>query len=246
MKVDGIIALTYDSSILAQTTSTGMALPPSEQSANGVSNDETLQMSSDLALRDSGRIVRLASLAGVLMAVATFVVSCVLPVVVSSVQRHRLRRSEKHNGNDQTSSPSRMLVDIWTLSHLAYALLALLVCTTKNRSTVLLVITLMGLPWACTMWNPFCLLTEELHSQASLLALGEGHTDAGHSSLDALQVGHVLGLHNAAISVPQIISALLCCAIFTVTKNAYEGTVWSLAVGSLCALAAAFWSRKIL
>ncbi|KAI6598886.1 hypothetical protein MCOR06_001442 [Pyricularia oryzae] len=100
---------------------------------------------------------------------------------------------------------------IWFLSQVlatASLLLTFLLCSTHAS---LALISLMGATWTVTMWVPFALINAELAE----LRTG---------------VAGVQGLHNMAVSLPQIASALVCAAVLGALRLAGVdgGAVWLL------------------
>ena len=63
------------------------------------------------------------------------------------------------------------------------------------------------------------------------------------------QAASVIGIHNAAISAPQVVSALVCSAVFGIV-NALgwrDGTAWVMRIGGVAALGAGWlcWGSNI-
>ncbi|KAK6213287.1 hypothetical protein QIS74_09289 [Colletotrichum tabaci] len=88
-----------------------------------------------------------------------------------------------------------MLPRIWLVSQgsLACCLVGTFLATSGTAATI--VTSLMGVSWAVAMWIPFALISAEISSAPFAIA-GGGET------------GWVMGLHNMAMSLPQIASAL--------------------------------------
>lgn len=64
------------------------------------------------------------------------------------------------------------------------------------------------------------------------------------------QAGIVLGLHNVAISAPQIFASLVCSAIFKAAQRPRgvpgdESTAWVLRFGGVAALIAAYMTYRV-
>ena len=132
----------------------------------------------------------------------------------------------------------------WLLSHILFALC--MFCTffisTTTGATVL--VSIIGLCWALTLWAPFALISAEI-SKNDAAARKKG---AGAAKED--QAGVILGLHNVAIAAPQIIATLVSSAIFKVVQkprgSAGDDSVgWVLRFGGLAALVAAYMTSRI-
>ena len=61
-----------------------------------------------------------------------------------------------------------------------------------------------------------------------------------------VQAGAIMGLHNVAISSPQILAALACSGIFSLAKmmGSQTGTGWVLRAGGGAALGAAYLTSR--
>ncbi|KAJ5647475.1 hypothetical protein N7490_003847 [Penicillium lividum] len=89
-------------------------------------------------------------------------------------------------------------------------------------------------------------------NRASVNDLEEGHTktSADADAENLIQAGIVLGLHNVAISFPQIFSSLICSAIFKAAQKPrgepWDDSVgWVLRFGGCAALVAAFLTKRL-
>lgn len=85
-------------------------------------------------------------------------------------------------------------------------------------------------------------------------SLNENHLEEGRSKADAdenlAQAGIILGLHNVAISFPQIFSSLICSAIFKAAQKPrgepWDDSVgWVLRFGGCAALVAAWLTKRL-
>ena len=125
------------------------------------------------------------------------------------------------------------------------------VVTTPTGATVLTAIV--GLPWALTLWAPFALISAEISKRDSEARQrgdrgGLGNDSAVKHPED--QAGVILGLHNVAISAPQILATLISGAIFKMAQKPrgepYDTSVgWVLKFGGLAALVAAFFTWRV-
>jgi solute carrier family 45 protein 1/2/4 len=95
--------------------------------------------------------------------------------------------------------------------------------------------TSLGLSWAVTQWAPFCLI-------GLLLSRRNGRRleSGSFEEPNPLRTGAVVGLHNAAISAPQILSAAICTIAFSASSDSHRGTLLILLSGGCWALVAAF------
>jgi solute carrier family 45 protein 1/2/4 len=126
------------------------------------------------------------------------------------------------------------------------------------RSVVLatVLVGIIGIPWAVTMWAPFALIADDISKrdairrglirartrEAELLARGE--------AADEDQAGVVLGIHNVAISAPQVLSTLISSLIFRIAAKPRgmpgdESVAWCLRFGGVCAIVAAWLTTRV-
>lgn len=145
----------------------------------------------------------------------------------------------------------------WILSHFVYAALMWMTLFVRSVTFAKIIIALIGIPWAITMWAPFALIAAEISKReairkglikpppthdGNLLAAGEDH------SVD--QAGVVLGIHNVAVSAPQVLATVVCSFIFKALQKP-RGTpgdtsvAWTLRFGGLCAIVAGFLTVRV-
>ncbi|KAF2474022.1 MFS general substrate transporter [Lindgomyces ingoldianus] len=156
--------------------------------------------------------------------------------------------------------PGLTLRRAWMLSHLMFA--ALMWLTIFVRSTVagIILVSLVGIPWALTSWAPFALISSEISKrdairrgllrpstrEAALIAEGEDEASSGGAD----QAGVVLGIHNVAIAAPQVIATLVSSIIFRILQKPRgspgdESVAWVLRLGGCCAVVAAWWTMRV-
>lgn len=136
----------------------------------------------------------------------------------------------------------------WLLSHLCFALC---MCATFFISSVGAAITLVGFigfSWALTLWAPFALISAEISKRNTESRRLERRS--GVQIENEEQAGIILGLHNVAISAPQIFASLVCSAIFKAAQRPRgtpgdESTAWVLRFGGVAALIAAYMTYRV-
>ena len=101
----------------------------------------------------------------------------------------------------QSDAPDHgtLLVTLWFFGHLlfAVAMLATIYVNTIAQGTVL--IATLGISWTLTAWVPFAIIGKEV----------------GRSR----QAGTLTSLHNAAISAPQVLAAVMCALRFFIARS---------------------------
>lgn len=95
---------------------------------------------------------------------------------------------------------------LWLCSQLLAAVSLLLTMALRTTAAALVLLALVGATWAVTMWVPFALINTEL------------------AELGSTGVAGAQGLHNMAVSLPQVASALLGMA---------HGAVWLLRLAAV-------------
>ncbi|KAF9890922.1 hypothetical protein FE257_005179 [Aspergillus nanangensis] len=158
--------------------------------------------------------------------------------------------------------PGLTLRRAWLLSHVLFALCMFFTFFIYKYQAGTVVISLIGISWALTLWAPFALISAEVaridaerrirrqHSRmmgtiepwATASAAQQEDADGsdlenGASSMKAhkdeenlAQAGIILGLHNVAVSAPQILSSLICSGIFKISQKP-RGEPWDDSVG---------------
>lgn len=131
----------------------------------------------------------------------------------------------------------------WLLAHFLFALcmLATFFITSTTAATVLA--GFIGLPWALTLWAPFALISAEISKRDT-----EARRTGSGTKED--QAGVILGLHNVAISAPQILATLVSSVIFKLAQkprgSPWDDSVgWVLRFGGIASLLAAYMTWRI-
>ncbi|RAL05592.1 bifunctional K:H/Na:H antiporter NHX1 [Aspergillus ibericus CBS 121593] len=162
-----------------------------------------------------------------------------------------IRESKFGEGQEWLSKlqiPGFTLRRAWLLSHVLFAVCMFSTFFIYSYQAATVVIGIVGISWALTLWAPFALISAEVSRidterrirrhqtegagsdaqppNGTAGPLPDGHDLENGSATPAAKAGEVeeeenlaqagiiLGLHNVAISAPQIISSLLSSAIF--------------------------------
>ena len=136
----------------------------------------------------------------------------------------------------------------WLLSHFLFAacMISTFFITTVTAATVQTAI--IGIPWAISLWAPFALISAEISKRDTDMRRRQAHgipSDAEHD-----QAGVILGLHNVAVSAPQIVATLIGSVIFKIVQKPRgaafdESTAWVMRFGGLAALGAAYFTWRV-
>lgn len=217
---------------------------------------------------------RIGTFALLIFAITSFTSSLLLPFLVASTHQHpsnlnadsssfHYSAPHSHHPDDHRrfSSPrpeshsrlSRILSACqirwltlrraWFLSQLLIAFCMLMTFFITNTTAATILTGTIGLPWALSLWAPFALISAEISKR-------DAEARRSGSSPPEDQAGVILGLHNVAISAPQILATLVSSGIFKATQkprgSARDDSVgWVLRFGGCAALIAAFFTWRI-
>ncbi|KAF2404541.1 MFS general substrate transporter [Trichodelitschia bisporula] len=141
--------------------------------------------------------VRLGSLGSLIFSLVALGTNILLPRLVSDKPGARLS-----------------LPRAWALSHAIFSLCMFSTLLVHTRLGATLVAAVVGVAWATTLWVPFSIIGSAI---AERQARGAAVLRDGQLGLEPAaqeQAGAIMGLHNCAISAPQILAALVSGAIF--------------------------------
>lgn len=191
-------------------------------------------------------------------------------------QAKQVQQSEEPGWLSRLQIPGFTLRRAWLLSHVLFAACMFSTFFVYTYQAGSAVIGLVGICWAMTLWAPFALISAEvsridaerrLHRAVSAPGPSETAPDTthahSHTRHDDLEHGHetdggenlaqagiILGLHNVAVSAPQILSSLVCSAIFKAFQKPRGGpwddsVGWVMRFGGCAALGAAWLTGRL-
>jgi solute carrier family 45, member 1/2/4 len=145
----------------------------------------------------------------------------------------------------------------WLYSHLFFCACMWSTITVRSVPIATGLISLVGIPWAITMWAPYALISAEI-SKRDAIRRGviapppthDGALLAANEDDAADQAGIVLGIHNVAVSAPQVIATVVGSLLFKWLQKERgqpgdESVAWFFRLGGICALYAAWLTRKV-
>ena len=183
--------------------------------------------------------IRYGTYASFLFSIVAFATNLVLPVLL---------RVPTKPGLDARKSATKVgIPQAWTCAHLLFALAMFATIIVTSQAAATFLVAFVGLSWALTHWAPFAIIGNELATLPPFNTSANGFPDDEMStSTVEIQAGSIMGLHNVAISAPQIIAALACSAIFGLAKSlgSQNGTEWVLRAGGCAALGAAYLTSR--
>jgi solute carrier family 45 protein 1/2/4 len=187
----------------------------------------------------------------------SLIASVITPTLARPVNRSQ-GHMRQHQSNfylkwfETMSNWSIDIGGIWMVSHMIYATCMLATMFISSISGTYVLVGIAGISWATTIWAPFAIISIELSADADTVHNNDPdeNPEASSSNEPALQVGTVIGLHNIAIAVPQILAALLSSLVFWLLDGSgsakqEESVGWVLRIGGISALVAAFLAMRL-
>jgi solute carrier family 45 protein 1/2/4 len=157
--------------------------------------------------------------------------------------------------------PGLTLRRAWFFSHIVFAICMALTFLINSTTLATVLVGFIGVPWALTQWAPFALIAAEISKRDAirrgLLKAPPNLRDGSEGNLlvageddEADQAGVVLGIHNVAVSAPQVIATLVSSLIFKIMARPRgvpgdNSVAWCLRFGGLCAIVAAFLTARL-
>lgn len=176
-------------------------------------------------------------------------------LTASTMLGTKSRSSIIHRALNVLQIPGLTLRRAWLASQLLFALCMFSTFFISSYQAAIAMTAIMGISWSLTLWAPFALISAEISVRDEARRRKERQnkvapTEAWHHHPEndedgSDQAGIVLGIHNVAVSAPQILSTLICSAVYKALQKPRDepGDVsvgWTLRIGGVAALAAAF------
>jgi solute carrier family 45, member 1/2/4 len=195
----------------------------------------------DNTLSDATRV---GSLALFLHATVSLFTGFIVPLIVqqTTVQTISTKALASFGIVEKTLGFHRFtLWNVWLISHVFFGICLLSISFVHSLTIAILIVGFMGINRAITAWAPHALLAAELSCTDE-----KGNL----ASFSNARAGVILGVHNMAISLPQIISALSSSGIFWLVRtcqgdSANCGLEWIFRLSTLPAFVAAFLTMRL-
>jgi solute carrier family 45 protein 1/2/4 len=186
--------------------------------------------------------VRLGSLASLVFAVFALLTNIVIPSLIEEVGPGRPKDNRMKIPGSFNSRIK--MTRAWSFSHLLFAgcMFSTIFITSQTSATI--VVALVGISWAFTLWVPFAIIGSEVAARQERNAkVLEGELEPAQQD----QAGAIMGLHNCAISAPQIFAALACGGIFWLAPRfgSQDGIGWVLRFGGCGGVIASWLAARI-
>ncbi len=150
--------------------------------------------------------------------------------------------------------PGLTLRRAWLLAQLLFSACMLSTFFISTSVAASIMTSIVGISWSLTIWAPFALISGEIaerdearrrrHRQ-KLTSGNENDLEASEEEEEEDKAGIILGLHNVAVSAPQVVATMICSLVFkALQKERSEpgdtSVGWTLRFGGLVTLIAAF------
>ncbi|KAK4610084.1 General alpha-glucoside permease [Fulvia fulva] len=185
-----------------------------------------------------------SSLAPLSFATISFITITLLPTLLPHASRYL--------NKPHTSTSDSDLIWLWTCTQPILGLLLALTLAVSYQYQGIILVAFAGIPWAVTQWVPFAIVGYET-SRLGLVPSAEredgedgqrGRDDEEEDS----RSGATLGVHNLAISLPQVLSGLVSSGTYKIAEVAKSEvpTAWVLASSGVAAFVASWLAAKML
>lgn len=136
---------------------------------------------------------------------------------------------------------TRNLIWLWTCTQPLLGVILVLTLVTAYAWQGIVLIAVAGIPWAVTQWVPWAFIGYETARLGLTTAGADEQSGEAHS-------GAILGIHNMAISLPQVISGVVSIVSYRIAEAAGSEvpTAWVLATSGLAAFVAGFLASRML
>src|SRR4051794_14116473 len=155
------------------------------------------------------KAIHMGTFGSLMFAVTALLSNFMLSILQASV-------ISENKGAHNTRSNWRRFMDmrwIWASAHILFAIFMISTIFVTSSTAGTLIVAGPGISWAVTLWAPFAIIGTEL---------SESRRDLEKESRDGsydTNTAAIMGLHNVAISAPQIIAATLSSFIFWVAHE---------------------------
>ncbi|KAK5088787.1 hypothetical protein LTS08_000811 [Lithohypha guttulata] len=163
-----------------------------------------------------------------------------------------------HGALERLRIPGFTLRRAWFMSQILFALCMFSTFFINTPLLATIMVAVVGLSWSLSLWAPFALISAEISRREEerrtrqRKRLINGDTDAFFDDKDEEEdrAGIILGLHNVAVSAPQVIATLVCSIIFKFLQKPRNvpgdtSVAWALRLSGVAALGAAYFTWKM-
>ena len=147
--------------------------------------------------------------------------------------------------------PGLTLRRTWLLAQLLFSACMFSTFLISGPVAASVMTALVGISWSLTLWAPFALISGEISERDEARRrrhrqkMVSGTEDDPEANDEEDKAGIILGLHNVAVSAPQVVATMICSLVFkALQKERNEpgdtSVGWTLRFGGLVTLIAAY------
>ena len=150
--------------------------------------------------------------------------------------------------------PGLTLRRMWFFSQLLFVVCMFSTFFIHTPLAATIMTAFVGISWSLTLWAPFALISAEVarRDEATRKKKRQQHSADGQTNdeEETDQAGIILGLHNVAVSSPQILATLVSSVIFHFLQTPRgvpgdKSVGWTLRLGGLAAMVAALITFRL-
>ncbi|KAG5936651.1 hypothetical protein E4U60_002405 [Claviceps pazoutovae] len=162
-------------------------------------------------------------------------ISLAIGIAVPLFTAHGSAVSARNSRDDREHDIRRL----WAASQVLFATAMLLTLLVSSVGQAFFLVGLSGISWAVTIWAPHAIIGTYASAGMSLMG-AERRLAVAEDSFE-MRSGIIVGLHNAAVSAPQIVSAVCCSFLFWVLDGLSGDIIgWAFRIAAISSFAAAW------
>ncbi|KAJ8116296.1 hypothetical protein OPT61_g2243 [Boeremia exigua] len=139
---------------------------------------------------------------------------------------------------------------IWQAAHALFTAVMCLTFLIHSLSGAMVMMSLLGVAWAVTSSVPYILVNTEMSLIEDISPIMytslENHSP-GPACDRRVRIAYCMGIHNTAISLPQVLAALICGVMYKIfeTFGSKDGPVWAFRLSAITSGYAALLTRGL-
>jgi len=186
------------------------------------------------ALQDEG--MRRGTMGSLLFAIMALIAALVSPTIGKSMDAPNYKRK---TGPSSWIQFLRRIDVFWTCGYVLFAICTFSTIAISSSTVGIIVIAVAGFAFGVCNWAPFALMGEAVAVRPAGLSTSPGE---GGKSWETNRRGAMMGIHNAAISLPQIIAAIISSFIFWAAQRMEmkDGVNWVMRASGIAGAVAAW------
>lgn len=189
---------------------------------------------------------RIGSLALLISSIVSLLTAVLLPHLTHQPPSNWTSTYRKTSGNrnwNEFITPWLSMRRLWVMSSALFAMCMFCTLFVSSTAGTIIISGIVGMSWAVASWIPYTFLSLEIsHCQHS-----SGIANGLHQR-NEVHAGFILGMHNIAICIPQILISLGSSFLWKSQEDFAQldanSTGWVLRIGGVAALIASWLTMK--